>query len=62
MYAITMKNRVITGIFLCISIPQFVLGVYTVALAGKEPGSSFHKPFSPVRRRLLIFIVFYCCK
>ena len=33
-----MKNTFITGLFVCITVPQFALGVYLTILAASTPG------------------------
>lgn len=37
-YAITMKNTIIAGLFVCITIPQCALGIYMIVLAARAPG------------------------
>jgi len=36
-YAITMKNTIIASLFVCITIPQFALGIYMIVLAASAP-------------------------
>jgi len=36
-----MKNVKITGIFVCIMIPQLALGIYQVVLTAKAPGTTY---------------------
>lgn len=38
-YAITMKNTIITGFFVCITVPQLALGIYLTTLAANTPGT-----------------------
>jgi len=33
-----MKNTIITGFFVCITVPQFALGIYLTTLAANTPG------------------------
>jgi len=35
-----MKNVIITGVFVCITIPQLALGIYEVVLVAKAPGTT----------------------
>ena len=37
-YAVTMKNVVITSVFVCITVPQLALGIYQVILTARYPG------------------------
>jgi len=36
-YAVTMKNTMITAVFVCITVPQLALGIYQTTLAAKAP-------------------------
>jgi len=53
MYALTMKNVIVTGVFVCITIPQLALGIYQVVLITKAPGTT---P-SSVRRSLMLLVL-----
>jgi len=44
LYAITTKNATITGLLLCITVSQFLLGMCAVALIANSPGMIFRGP------------------
>lgn len=36
-----MKNRIVTGFFVCMTISQVALGIYLVTLVAEAPGMTF---------------------
>lgn len=45
LYAITMKSVIVTSFFSCITVSQFVLGIYLTNLAANAPGTASYERF-----------------